>query len=135
MHEHESNNLISPRPPALATLAILLHGYWAVHHTSSTPLLYAIHHTRLVITISCKSQPQGLTPHHPWSLPVRLGSVNLNPISCKSQPQPLLALPSGIVLPLLRLSPPLQYLTPPKSRISLWYLLSNPSSRHSGRRI
>ena len=38
------------------TVAILLHGYWAIYDPPSTSLWYAIHHTILVITISCKGQ-------------------------------------------------------------------------------
>jgi len=40
---HESNTL-RPHPPICIgnTVAILLHGYWAVQHTFSTPLSYAI---------------------------------------------------------------------------------------------
>jgi len=30
------------------TVAILLHGYWAIQDPPSTSLVYAIHHTRLV---------------------------------------------------------------------------------------
>jgi len=33
-----------------------LHGYWAIYDPPSTALLYAIHHTILVITISRKGQ-------------------------------------------------------------------------------
>jgi len=38
------------------TVAILLHEYWAIYDPPSTSLLYAIHHTILVIKISCKGQ-------------------------------------------------------------------------------
>ena len=38
------------------TVAILLHGYWAIDNPPSTSLLYAIHLTRLVMTISCNGQ-------------------------------------------------------------------------------
>ena len=52
---HESVVLSPPPPTCIShTVAILLHDYWALYRTSSNPLLYAIHHTRLVITISCK---------------------------------------------------------------------------------
>ena len=36
------------------TVAILLHDYWAIYDPPSTPLLYALHRTILVITISCR---------------------------------------------------------------------------------
>ena len=56
---HESNILISPPPTCIGhSAAILLHDHWAVYHTSATPFLQAIHHTRLVITISWKGQPE-----------------------------------------------------------------------------
>ena len=38
------------------TVAILLHAYWAIYHPPSTSLMYAIHHTILVITILYKGQ-------------------------------------------------------------------------------
>jgi len=38
------------------TVAILLHGYWAIQDPPTTSLVYAIYHTRLVKTISCKGQ-------------------------------------------------------------------------------
>ena len=62
---HESNICTSPPPTCIGhtvaillhcighTVAILLHDYWAVKHASSTPRVYAIQHTRSVITISC----------------------------------------------------------------------------------
>jgi len=40
-------------------IAILLHDYCAIYDPSPTPLLYAIHHTILVMTISCKGQDTG----------------------------------------------------------------------------
>jgi len=56
---YESNILLFPPPTCIGhTVAILLYDYWAVNHTSSTPLSYAINHTRLAITISCKGQAQ-----------------------------------------------------------------------------
>jgi len=36
------------------TVVILLHDYWAIYDPPSTSFVYAIHHTILVITISCK---------------------------------------------------------------------------------
>ena len=38
------------------SVATLLHDYLAIHDPSSTSLLYAIHHTILVITILCTGQ-------------------------------------------------------------------------------
>jgi len=55
---HELIILISPPPPTSIayTTAVLLHDYWAMYDPPSTPLLYAILHILLVITISCKGQ-------------------------------------------------------------------------------
>jgi len=45
------------RPACTAhTVAVLLHDYWAIYDPPSTSLLYATHHTILVITISCRDQ-------------------------------------------------------------------------------
>jgi len=45
------------RPACTAhTVALLLHGYARIYDPPSTFLLYATHHTILVITISCKGQ-------------------------------------------------------------------------------
>jgi len=67
---HESIVLSFSRPACIAhTVAILLHDYSAIYDPPSNSLWYAIHHTILVITISCKGQlptlPFGLThlPH------------------------------------------------------------------------
>jgi len=66
---HESNILLSPPPTCIShAVAIRLHDYWAVYDNSSTPLLYAIHHTRLVITISCNGQ---------WSVRGRVSRLGL----------------------------------------------------------
>jgi len=54
---HES--IILSLPPSTCTartIAILLHVYCAIYDAPPTPLVYAIHHTILVIAISCKGQ-------------------------------------------------------------------------------
>jgi len=54
---HESIVLLFLPPTCIAhTVAILLHDYRAIYDPPSTSLLYAIHHTMLVIIISCKGQ-------------------------------------------------------------------------------
>ena len=54
---HESIVLSFLPPIYIAhTVAILSHDWWAIYDPSSTFLLYPIHHTILVITISCKGQ-------------------------------------------------------------------------------
>ena len=54
---HESIVLSFFRPACIAhTVAILLHGYWAIYDPLSTSLWYAIHHIILLITMSCKGQ-------------------------------------------------------------------------------
>ena len=54
---HESIVLSFVRPACIAhTVAILLHGYQAIYDPPPTFLWYAIHHTILVITISCRGQ-------------------------------------------------------------------------------
>jgi len=48
------------RPVCIAhTVAIQLHGYGAIYDPPSTSLLYATHHTILVITIFCKGRGGG----------------------------------------------------------------------------
>jgi len=55
---HESViHLLPPATCSARTIAILLHVYCAIYDAPLTPLLYAIHHTILAITISCKGQP------------------------------------------------------------------------------
>ena len=50
---HESILLLLPPPACIArTIAVLLHVYCAIYDPPSTSLWYAIHHTKLVITIS-----------------------------------------------------------------------------------
>jgi len=39
-------------------IAILSHGYCAIYDPPPTTLLYAIHHTKLVLAISCKGQDE-----------------------------------------------------------------------------
>jgi len=54
---HESIIRLLPPPTCIAhTIAILLHIYCAIYDALPTPLLYAIHHTILVMAISCKGQ-------------------------------------------------------------------------------
>jgi len=54
---HESFILSLPPPTCIArTIAMLLHVYCAIYDAPPTPLLYAIHHTILVMAISCKGQ-------------------------------------------------------------------------------
>ena len=54
---YESNLLSFPAPTCIAHPGVILvHGYWAVHPPPSDLPFYAIHHTILVITISCKGQ-------------------------------------------------------------------------------
>jgi len=78
---HESNLLSFLAPPCIPhTVAILLHNDCAVYDPPSTSIMYAIQHTILVITISCKGQVAGLVgvsrytlllltcdPHIPYS--------------------------------------------------------------------
>jgi len=52
---HESMIIILPSPTCIArNIAILLYVYCALYDAPTTPLLYAIHHTILVMAISCK---------------------------------------------------------------------------------
>jgi len=54
---HQSTILSFPPPTCIAHPgAILLHDYWTVQDSLPTSRLYAIHHTILVIPISCKGQ-------------------------------------------------------------------------------
>jgi len=54
---HESIILWSLPPPCIArTIAVLVHVYCAIYDPPPTPLVYAIHHTISVMTISCKGQ-------------------------------------------------------------------------------
>ena len=60
---HESIIFNCPPPARIAhTIALLLHDYCALYDPPSTPLLYAIHHTILVMPISSKGQQTG-RPH------------------------------------------------------------------------
>ena len=70
---HESIGLLVFRPACIAhTVAILLHGYWAIYDPPSTSLWYVIHHTILVITISCKGQA---ATQRPLGRPSQLGGL------------------------------------------------------------
>jgi len=54
-------SIIGSLPPPtcdVRTIAMLLHVYCAIYDASPTPLLYVIHHTLLVMAISCKGQVQ-----------------------------------------------------------------------------
>jgi len=54
---HDSIILSLPPPTCIArTIAILLHVYCAIYDAPPTPLVYAMHHTILVIAILCKGQ-------------------------------------------------------------------------------
>ena len=54
---HESIILLSPPATCTSlTIARLLHVYCAIYDASPAPLVYAIQHTILVITISCNGQ-------------------------------------------------------------------------------
>ena len=54
---HEPTVVSCFRPACIArTVAIILHGHWAIHDPPSTFPFFAIHRVRLVITISCKGQ-------------------------------------------------------------------------------
>jgi len=57
---HESIVLSFLPPTCIGhTVAIRLRDSWAINDPSSISLLYASHHTILVITISCKGQAEG----------------------------------------------------------------------------
>ena len=63
---HESIIRLLPSPTCIAhTIAIPFHDYCAISNTPPDPPLYAIHHTILIMTISCKGQTP---PHSPPSL-------------------------------------------------------------------
>ena len=57
----ESIILLLPPPPTCNAypIAILMHGHCAIYASPPTPPLYAIHHTILVMAISCKGQGRG----------------------------------------------------------------------------
>jgi len=55
MHESIVLSFLPPTHTA-HTVAIPLHDWWPIYDPSSTSLVYAIHYTILVITISCKGQ-------------------------------------------------------------------------------
>ena len=78
---HESIVLLFFRSTCIAhTVAILLQDYWAIYEPPSTSLLHAIHHTILVITISCKGQPTGRPS--PASLRADLAPID-SPFECE----------------------------------------------------
>jgi len=53
----ESESSLSCLPICIAhTIAIRLHGYCAIYDPPPTTLVYAIHHTKSVLAISCKGQ-------------------------------------------------------------------------------
>jgi len=53
----QSSLFVLPPPTCIAhTIAILLHVYCAIYDAPPAPLVYATHHTILVIAISCKGQ-------------------------------------------------------------------------------
>jgi len=51
--------VLTPPTCTAYPIAILLHDYCVIYDPPPTPLLYAIHHTILVMTISCKGQDAG----------------------------------------------------------------------------
>jgi len=53
---HESNIIFGRLPPALPALLQYYCTTMAQYTPPPTPLVYAIHHTRLVMAISCKGQ-------------------------------------------------------------------------------
>jgi len=54
---HEFNRpFILPARLHCPHVAILLHGYWEIDDPPPDPVVYAIHHTLLVMAISCKGQ-------------------------------------------------------------------------------
>jgi len=70
---HESIILLLLPPACIArTNAILLHVYCAIYDAPPTPLMYAIHHTLLLLAISCKGQLPPLCSSAPRTLPPRV---------------------------------------------------------------
>jgi len=56
-HVHESIIFYCSLPTRIAhTIALRLHDYCAMYDAPPTPPLYVIHHTMLVMAISCKGQ-------------------------------------------------------------------------------
>jgi len=55
MHESIVSSFAPPTCIAY-TVVIVLHDCWAIYDPPSTSLLYGMHQTILVITISCKGQ-------------------------------------------------------------------------------
>ena len=65
---HKSIILLLPPPTCIArTIAILLHVYCAICESPPTPLWHAIHHTILVMVISCQRQCTGGACAQTWS--------------------------------------------------------------------
>jgi len=63
---------IAPPTCRAYPIAILLHDYCAIYDPPPTPLLYAIHHTILVMAMSCKGPPTNHPPRR--QQPARHGS-------------------------------------------------------------
>jgi len=52
---HRSLIVLLPPPTCIAhAIAILLHGYCTIYDPPPTPFLFAVHHTLLLVSISCK---------------------------------------------------------------------------------
>jgi len=65
---HESIILMLPPPICIAhTFAIRLHDYYALYDPPPDLLLYAIHHTILVMAISCKGKDQLVTCEYEYT--------------------------------------------------------------------
>ena len=69
------NHLLLPPPTRIShTIALLLHDYCAIYDPTPTPLVYSIHHTVLVMAISCKAQVNPRNPEFrlPRDYPIHL---------------------------------------------------------------
>ena len=53
---NQSSLFLPPLTRIAHTIALLVHDYYAIYDLTSTPLVYSIHHTILVMTISCIGQ-------------------------------------------------------------------------------
>jgi len=69
--EHANHHFIPPPTCNAHTLAIVLQDYCAIYAPLPTPLLYATHHTILVIAISCRGQRLVPPPAGNQTLPLQ----------------------------------------------------------------
>jgi len=77
---HESTILLLPPSTCIAgTIAILLHDYCAIYDAPRDPPVYAIHHTMLVMAISCKGQSTSESIPAPSLQRVGRSGSNLEP--------------------------------------------------------